>query len=129
MTALLPSLLCSAVLMSVAGSAWAADKITLSCSGTLASKESNFEGMPVGDQSLVIDLDQGSVTGSLGDFTIFKVSETSIAFTAEPRDPKVQSIIGGVDRVSGFASLAARLDDTHLLYVYQLNCKLANPLF
>jgi hypothetical protein len=62
-----------AVLVSLAGIACAANKIALSCTGTIASKETAFEQAPISPVSLL-------VTGSLGTFTILKVSETSIAF-------------------------------------------------
>jgi|GEM_PF-5913506 hypothetical protein len=69
-----------AVLVSLAGIARAANKIALSCTGTIASKETAFEQAPISPVSLLVDLDLGTVTGSLGTFTILKVSETSIAF-------------------------------------------------
>jgi hypothetical protein len=117
------------MLFVAAEGAHAAEKISLSCSGTFASKETGFENTPSLNQSLLIDLDQGVVTGSPGEYEIFKVSETSIAFRAQSSDPTVRSIVGGVDRVSGAASVTAWLDDSHVRYIYQLNCKRTNPLF
>ena len=113
-----------AVVASVAGVAFAADKISLSCSGTLASKESSFESMPISNQSLVIDFAQGTVKGSMGNFSIIKVSDNSVAFKAN--DP---TISGYVDRVTGSASVVAWKDQTHVLYHYQLTCRPAQPLF
>ena len=117
-----------AVLVSLAGIACAANKIALSCTGTIASKETAFEQAPISPVSLLVDLDLGTVTGSLGTFTILKVSETSIAFRGA-ESSGVRRIVGGVDRVSGSAGLTAWLDDTHILYNYQLNWRRANPLF
>ena len=107
-----------------AGMAFAASKISLSCSGTLATKESQFEDMPISNQSLIIDFDEGTVKGSLGSFSISKVSENSVAFRAN--DP---TISGYVDRVTGSASVVAWLDKTHVAYHYQLTCRTATPLF
>lgn len=118
-----------AILASAADLAHGAEKISLSCSGTFASKETRFKNTPSLNQSLVIDFDRGIVTGSLGDYTIFKVSETSVAFRAESDDPQIKTIVGGVDRVSGAASVTAWLDDSQIRYVYQLDCKRTNPLF
>jgi hypothetical protein len=46
-----------AVLVSLAGIACAANKIALSCTGTIASKETAFEQAPISPVSLLVDLD------------------------------------------------------------------------
>jgi hypothetical protein len=107
----------------------ATERITLRCAGNFASKETKFDQVESPNQSLIIDFDQGSVTGSLGTFQISNVSETSIEFRAESRNPKIQKITGGVDRVSGAGNVMAWIDNNHLAYFYDLNCTRAKPLF
>ena len=62
----------------------AAERIVLSCSGTMFVP-GQFGVAPVPDQSFIIDLDKGSVSSSLGDFSITKVTEDRVDFRARLR--------------------------------------------
>lgn len=121
--------LVSGILVVLASGAQATDRVALTCSGTFASKETKFETTPANNQSFLIDFDLGTVSGSLGDFVIFKHSETSIVFKRELSNRDIRSIVGGIDRVSGAASVTAWLDGKRIAYMYQLVCKRTNPLF
>ena len=63
-------------------SGYAADKITLTCSGTMWVKGLTEEGQAP-NPSFVIDLDEGIVTSSLGEFAITELTPSRISFKAK----------------------------------------------
>ena len=107
------------------GVSYAADKIALTCSGTMVSagiKE------PAPNQSLVVDLDRGIVTiGSIGQLSIVKRTENSVSFKGSSEDGQTVWQ-GDVDRFSGFAVVSVWRNKEILLH-YQLNCRRPEPLF
>jgi len=82
------------------GLGYAADKIALTCSGTLwikGSGQGDLQG-----QSIIIDPDQGIVTmGYMGNFPITGSTETNVGFKGSFEDGDILS--GWLDRYSGSA--------------------------
>ena len=113
------------------GTAAAADPITLVCTGT--TSHWGLDGPLIVDQpvreSLIIDLDKSAVRGSMGSFTVIRVSESRVVFQGPYQ--KTQVIMsGGIDRISGEASLNVTRDGGSKLVVqYLLSCKPASPMF
>jgi hypothetical protein len=99
-----------------------ADKIALTCSGTMlimGTKE------PAPNQSLVIDLERGSVTSSFGDFPIIKRTAASVDFKGNSDDG--QTVWHGyVNRLLGLATMSAWRNKALVVH-YLLTCKRANP--
>ena len=62
----LPRLLGFLAAFSIPGLAYAANTITLNCTGTLWSKDTDFKDKPIPPTSLFIDFDRKTVTGDLG---------------------------------------------------------------
>jgi hypothetical protein len=114
----------AAVLSLLAGLSFAADKFALTCEGI------QFPSLTAVSASLVIDLDRGIVTSSLGNFSISESShETMIYFKGNEEGESV-SIRGDVDRVSGHAIIVfERSRDRQLVRGYNLSCKPMTRLF
>ena len=114
----------AAVLAALPGLGSANEKITLTCSGTVW-----VEGLPkegrVPNPSFVIDLDEGIVTSSLGEFAITELTPSRISFKAKHGET---GWFGGVDRFSGDAIVTVQRND-EIVTDYKLTCKSANPLF
>ena len=104
----------------------AAERIVLSCSGTMFVP-GQFGVAPVPDQSFIIDLDKGSVSSSLGDFSITKVTEDRVDFRANSGQVGVFTE-GGVNRLTGAATVTSWRNEKAVLN-YNLACKRTNPLF
>ena len=105
-------------------SGYAADNITLTCSGTMWVKGLTKEGQAP-NPSFVIDLDEGIVTSSLGEFAITELTPSRISFKAKHGET---AWYGGVDRFSGNAIVTVQRND-EIVTDYKLTCKEANPLF
>jgi hypothetical protein len=105
-------------------SGYAADKITLTCSGTMWVKGLTEEGQAP-NPSFVIDLDEGIVTSSLGEFAITELTPSRISFKAKHGKTAWS---GGVDRFSGDAIVTVQRNN-EIVTDYKLTCKGANPLF
>ena len=75
--------------------------------------------------SFVIDLDDGIVTSSLGEFAITELTPSRISFKAKHGDT---AWYGGVDRFSGDAIVTVQRSN-EVITDYKLACKKANPLF
>ena len=99
-------------------------KITLNCSGTVWIKGLTKEGQ-ASNPSFVIDLDEGMVTSSLGEFAITELTPSRIAFMAKHGET---AWYGGVDRFSGDAVVTVQRND-EIVTDYKLACKSAKPLF
>lgn len=115
-----------------AGIAVAADPIHLTCSGKMWATEHKVFGQPLDGQSLIIDLDRETVSGSFGNFTIFRVTDSEVVFRAPfVEDGQTTGVMtGGVDRISGRLSLNASRDGgASFILVYQMDCRPAKPLF
>jgi hypothetical protein len=110
------------------GVAPAADKIYLTCSGTV-SLVGHSEKSLVGNISVVIDLDRGIVTMPVGDSPITKVTEDYIEFRADTGDSQRQ---GRIDRISG--SVVERIthnvtaNNIQIVDFVDLTCKPAKAL-
>ena len=94
-----PVALATALTLLTGVTGYAADKITLNCSGTVWVKGVTREGQAP-NPSFVIDLDDGIVTSSLGEFAITELTPSRISFKAKHGDT---AWYGGVDRFSGYA--------------------------
>src|SRR5262245_15041816 len=103
----------------------ASDKITLACSGTLWAKEAGGQDMPMPSASFVIDLDAGTVTSSIGAFSIDKTTENLIWFIAPQKDGLPWQ--GSVDRFTGHVSVMQGTN-RQVTMLYNLNCKRANAI-
>jgi hypothetical protein len=130
--ALLPlrPILSFAAILSLVGLACAADKIALTCSGTLRSKSTQppMAELRVSSETIIIDLDQGLVTTStLGSFSVTKATDSKIDFEGATQDGETRTY-GGVDRYSGVTILTS-YRGKEILMTYNLTCKRANPLF
>ena len=90
-------------LVPVAGMSYAADKIA----------------------SFVIDLDDGIVTSSLGEFAITELTPSRISFKAKHGET---AWYGGLDRFSGYAIVTVQRGN-EIVIDYKLTCKPAKPLF
>ena len=75
--------------------------------------------------SFVIDLDDGIVTSSLGEFAITELTPSRISFKAKHGDT---AWYGGVDRFSGYAIVTVQRRN-EIVTDYKLTCKPAKPLF
>ena len=113
------------VLTLLTGLSYAADKIALTCSGTMVSAGAKE---PAPNQSLVIDLDRGIVKfGSIGELAIVKRTETSVYFNGNSEDGQTVWQ-GDIDRFSGLAVVSVRRNK-EIVRHYQLSCRRPEPLF
>jgi hypothetical protein len=116
-----------AVCVVLTGVSYAADKITLACSGTSWTKGNNIHMQAAPSQSFVMDPDRGIVTSPLfGKLSILKSTEDVISFKGVAENGDI--IVGRFDRYSGFATVRT-WHNKELVLNYDLNCKRANPLF
>jgi hypothetical protein len=97
----------------VSDDACAADKIALTCSGTVSSKSKGYD-KPFPSTALIIDLDQKKVTGALGEFSITESTERSIWFRGADGG-------GMIDRNSGHAIVREAFGTDRRSY--ELTCK------
>jgi hypothetical protein len=95
----------------VSSDACSADKIALTCSGTVYSKGSK---KPLPSIALVIDQDQKKVTGALGKFSITESTASSTWFRGADGG-------GMIDRNSGLATVSEAFGPDQKSY--QLVCK------
>ena len=113
------------VLTLLSGVSYAADKIALTCSGTMVSAGIK---KPAPNQSLVVDLDRGIVTiESIGELSIVTRTESSVSFKGRSEDGQT-AWQGDIDRFSGLAVVSVWRNDEILLH-YQLSCRRPEPLF
>ena len=113
------------VLTLLSGVSYAADKIALTCSGTMVSAGIK---KPAPNQSLVVDLDRGIVTiESIGELSIVTRTESSVSFKGRSEDGQT-AWQGDIDRFSGVAVVSVWRNDKILLH-YQLSCRRPEPLF
>jgi hypothetical protein len=94
----------------VSNDAWGADRIALTCSGTVSA--SGHE-KPIPSLTIVVDLNQNKVTGALGQFSITESTESTIWFRGADGG-------GMIDRRSGLANVNEPFGTPK---VYQLTCK------
>jgi hypothetical protein len=87
-----------------------ADRIALTCSGTVSSN-GHEESLP--SLTIVIDLNRNKVTGALGQFSITESTESTIWFRGAGGG-------GMIDRRSGLANVSEAFGT---LKTYQLTCK------
>lgn len=102
----------------------AADKIALVCSGTVNYPTGTKR--PVLNRSVLIDLDQHTLSGIEGNFSITKVTERNVSFTGPTAIGG--EAWGGMDRLSGSLNIWSFINGRPL-YDYELVCKPARPLF
>jgi len=113
------------VLTLLTGLGYAADKIALTCSGTMVSAGVK---KPAPNQSLVVDLDRGIVTiESIGELSIVTRTESSVSFKGRSEDGQT-AWQGDIDRFSGVAVVSVWRNNEMLLH-YQLSCRRPEPLF
>ena len=113
------------VLTLLTGLSYAADKIALTCSGTMVSAGIK---KPAPNQSVVVDLDRGIVTiGSSGELSIVKRTENSVSFNGSSEDGQTVWQ-GDVDRFSGLMVVSIWRNKEALLH-YQLSYRRPEPLF
>jgi hypothetical protein len=106
----------------VGAGACASDKITLSCYGILRAQSSPETQMPT--ETIIIDLDREIVTtGTLGNFSVTKVTKSSIKFENRSEDGQTKST-GGVDRYSDSIILTTWRDNK-IASNYTFTCKRA----
>ena len=127
--------LVTALASQLIGVALAADKIALTCSGF--SWRDDYSKQVSANETLVIDLDRGTVTGSIyhHGFSITEVTDDHINFCSRSgatcdHNLKGSGWLGSVNRVTG-KTLLNQWWGTDLLPVlrYVLTCKQAKPLF
>ncbi len=106
---------------------YAADKIILACSVTV-TVNAGPRG-PASPMSLVIDLDQQTVTTNLGDFSITKLTDNSVEFEKRRSQDSFLEKMGRLDRISGSADVWDWSGGMGAQYQYQLTCKRAKPVF
>jgi hypothetical protein len=124
----LPRLLGFLAAFSIPGLAYAANTITLNCTGTLWSKDTDFKDKPIPPTSLFID--GKTVTGGFGDFSVTGVTNTHVMFQAPPRREGESPTQGQLDRISGSASVYSLYPNGGgMVWAHELTCKPANPLF
>ena len=112
-----------ALTMPLAALSYAADKITLDCSGTTTVVDQTEPSVG----SIQIDMDNRIVLINPGEHSvpITKITEQSITFSGNSSGFLVN---GSVDRISGAMSMGVS-GDTGLLWNYNLMCKPAKPIF
>ena len=102
----------------------AANEIALTCSGTVWAKGLPREGQAP-NPSFVIDLDEGIVRSSLGEFAVTELTPSRISFKAKHGET---AWYGGLDRFSGYAIVTVQRGN-EIVIDYKLTCKPAKPLF
>jgi hypothetical protein len=108
-------------LMLLNGVSYAADKIILACSVNPGPRG------PASPMSLVIDLDQQTVTTNLVDFSITKPTDNSVEFEKRRSQDSFLEKMGRLDRISGSADVWDWSGGMGAQY--QLTCKRAKPVF
>jgi hypothetical protein len=111
--------------MMMTGASYAADKIVLTCSGTTWVKGQTVQ-VPLPSQSLVIDPNQGTVTGTFGVLSISKSTESKISLEGIAKNGN--PVFGSIDRYSGF-TVVSTWRNKEMVGTYNLTCKPATPLF
>ena len=124
-------LIAFAIALLLTGASYAADKITLTCSGTIKTTDfihGESGGSPV-STSIVVDLDQGTVATANDVYSITKVTENHIDFHG--KSTTGGEAYGRIDRVSGTTGWSIRdsAGTKSLWTLFDLNCKPAKPLF
>jgi hypothetical protein len=114
-------------LMLLNGVSYAADKIILACSVTVTVNPGPRG--PASPMSLVIDLDQQTVTTNLVDFSITKPTDNSVEFEKRRSQDSFLEKMGRLDRISGSADVWDWSGGMGAQYQYQLTCKRAKPVF
>ena len=122
----------TAAAIAVAGVSYAADKITLSCSGTTTFYPV-LNKRPSGVGSILIDLDNGIVLTNPGNHSvpIIKITEESIMFGGPPDGGSGEGgwlVSGSIDRISGVVSMSVS-GNRGPMWGEDLVCKPAKPLF
>ena len=119
-------LIAFATALLLSGVSYAADKITLVCSGTTSVGSSTLPMETL--MTLIVDLYRGTVTSSWVGFqvsSITQATESNINF--EGAKPEFGTWEGRIDRYSGSAWLSAKTRGINS--IYELTCKPAKPLF
>ena len=114
-------LIAFAAAIALAGVSYADEKITFTCSGTMSIRPNAAKSAV--NTSLVIDLDNGVVTGDIGwcgspcsFFSITQVTETRIEFEAQNEQ-------GIMDRTTGSLSVTDEVDGYERWTMYDATCK------
>ena len=111
----------------LSGVSYAADKITLTCSGLLWDGRFPIKKETVPPQSVTIDPDKGIVTMPLGDSDLSEITENYVMFAGVSDDRK-RSWRGRIDRISGSGYVTMSFGSEFSSNI-QLSCKPAKPLF
>jgi hypothetical protein len=127
MSKLGPTTILTTLLALFAGVSYAADKITLTCSGMQWDKSFPIKKEIVPPQSVIIDLDKGIVTMPLGESDLSEITENYMTFAGVSDDRK-RSWKGRIDRISG-AGYVTITFGSEISSNIQLSCKPAKPLF
>jgi len=97
----------------------AADKITLTCAGTMTSSRS-WESQIEGPESVVIDLDRSVVIWGHDTYPIVRTAGNTIGFESASGE----KIEGSIDRVSGALSATWKYDSGGPITItFDLNCR------
>jgi hypothetical protein len=122
----------SACALLLSTSSGLADPLTFRCEGKLWALERGVFGQEV-TKSLIVDMAEGSVSGSIGSFSITKVEKDQIDFSAPLFEggKKTGMWMGWFDRITGELDLHAWRDPrgAAVFIVYNLTCAPARPLF
>jgi hypothetical protein len=121
-------LMAFATTLLLTGISYAADKITLACSGMSKSflRDHYTPGFPV-SISVVVDLDQATVTTMYGVFPITNGTENRILFAGE--GDRGVAVRGSIDRISGTTGMSIHHTGVSIDDLLDLTCKPAKPLF
>lgn len=109
-----------------------ATEVALKCTAKKWVPEANIVAAPLAPQSIIIDLEHEMITGSLGQFAITKVLDSSIVFQApyQEQGKIIGQMVGRADRVTGFTTLSAtRNEGKTVILIYNLTCKSASRMF
>jgi hypothetical protein len=120
----------------LASIAYAADnKIYLACTGTISGSDPSSTTQDSGE-SIVVDLDRGIVSGSIGSFSIVEKTESTISFESDREEkhkigeyPFVDRIhtAGNIDRILGHVQVYEYNNDG-LTTQLKLNCRQTSGL-
>lgn len=133
----------SATLTLLAGvSAFAGDKVTLFCSGTMDHVFWDLKGdhdeqreQPYPGDGLTIDIDGGTVTGGSDAYPITENKGNLVTFELEVEDPRSPPVVwkhyavGTIDRISGGLSVSKRDNCNFLGLNHETTFDPAKPLF
>jgi hypothetical protein len=122
-----PTTILTTLLALFTGVSYAADKITLTCSGMQWDGRVPIKKEAVPPQSVIIDLDKGIVTMPLGDSDLSEITENYVMFAGVSDDRK-RSWKGRIDRISGSGYVTMSFGSEFSSNT-QLSCKPAKPLF